>query len=297
MKADFHDLLQTRKTQVETLMVALLSNASNDISGLEQAMRYGACDGGKRLRAFLVLESANLAGADENNALHVAAALEMVHGYSLIHDDLPAMDNDTLRHGKPCAHLAFDEATAILAGDSLLTFAFDILARSETHQEAEIRIKLVQALSRAAGHYGMAGGQYLDMQLVGKNATQAEIIRLQSLKTGALFTTATQMGAILGNAPQDMLDGLQNYAEKVGLAFQIYDDLLDVMGDAEEMGKQTGKDKGLNKPSFLAVSTVEKAQEKAYALRNEAVAQSIALTGQQNNMLAQLAEFTVNRQQ
>ncbi|MCH9852461.1 MAG: polyprenyl synthetase family protein [Alphaproteobacteria bacterium] len=302
MVNEFQQLLTSRKNQVETVMLALLSDADNetDISGLAEAMRYGACGGGKRLRASLVLESAKLAGADTQNTnpLHVAAALEMVHGYSLIHDDLPAMDDDELRHGKPCVHLAFDEATAILAGDSLLTFAFEILARSETHADAQTRINLVQILARASGHQGMAAGQYLDMQLQGNEATdEAQIIRLQSLKTGALFVAATQAGAHLGNPSPRLLQGLQNYAEKLGLAFQIYDDVLDSIGDAKQMGKNIGKDSKFGKPSFLAINSVEKAREKAYALRDEAVAQSKTLTGTSDNFLAQLAHFAVSRNQ
>ncbi len=310
MTNEFQQLLTSRKNQVETLMLALLSDGDNvDIAGLAEAMRYGACGGGKRLRASLVLESAKLAGADtgadtqnsntKSNPLYVAAALEMVHGYSLIHDDLPAMDDDALRHGKPCVHLAFDEATAILAGDSLLTFAFEILARTETHADANTRINLVSILARAAGHQGMAAGQYLDMQLQGETTDEAQIIRLQSLKTGALFVAATQLGAHLGNPSPALLSGLKNYAEKLGLAFQIYDDVLDSIGDATQMGKNIGKDSKFGKPSFLVVNSVEKAREKAYALCDEAVVQSQILTAESeaDNFLAQLAQFAVSRNQ
>ena len=302
MANEFQQLLTSRKNQVETLMLALLSDDDNaDISGLAEAMRYGACGGGKRLRASLVLESARLSGANtdtqNSNPLYVAAALEMVHGYSLIHDDLPAMDDDALRHGKPCVHLAFDEATAILAGDSLLTFAFEILARPETHADADTRINLVSILARASGHKGMAAGQYLDMQLQGENTDEAQIIRLQSLKTGALFVAATQAGAHLGNPSPALLSGLQNYSEKLGLAFQIYDDVLDSIGDAKQMGKNIGKDSKFGKPSFLAVNSVEKAREKAYSLCDEAVVQSKILTGKSDNFLAQLAQFAVSRTQ
>ena len=308
MVNEFQQLLTSRKNQVETLMLALLSEADEDnadIAGLAEAMRYGACGGGKRLRASLVLESAKLAGADtqnpnsNSNPLYVAAALEMVHGYSLIHDDLPAMDDDALRHGKPCVHLAFDEATAILAGDSLLTFAFEILARPETHKDANTRINLVRILAQASGYQGMAAGQYLDMQLQGEHTDEAQIIRLQSLKTGALFVAATQIGAHLGKPSPALLAGLKNYAEKLGLAFQIYDDVLDSIGDAVQMGKNIGKDSKFGKPSFLAVNSVEKAREKAYSLCDEAVAQSHSLMGEAeaDNFLAQLAQFAVSRNQ
>ncbi len=292
---DIQQILWANKLQIETLLKQLLTEADADIAGLQGAMAYGAAEGGKRLRGFLLMEAARLASADEGNALHAAAALEMVHGYSLIHDDLPAMDDDSIRHGKPCTHLAFDEATAILAGDGLLTFAFDILSRAETHADSAVRLSLVRILAQSAGHKGMAGGQYLDMQAEGKTLDEAGILRLQSLKTGALFEASLQMGARLGNPSDKMLQELQAYGQKIGLAFQICDDLLDVVGDEGQMGKKIGKDIAQGKASFLAINTVEKARQKAYDLQNEASQHIVALTGHKQHVLIKLADFVVNR--
>src|SRR5487761_937433 len=216
---------------------------------LIEAMRYASLGGGKRFRPFLVVESAALFGVPRQRALLAGAALECVHCYSLVHDDLPAMDNDELRRGRPTAHRKFDEATAILAGDGLLTFAFDILSRHETHPDAAVRIELVSALARASGVGGMAGGQMLDLAAEGRFADgcpqqlgEGEILRLQAMKTGALLRFGCQAGGILAAAPPPQRSALDRFGVAVGQAFQIADDLLDLEGDPALVGKSTGKD-------------------------------------------------------
>src|SRR5262249_49491388 len=221
--------------------------------------------GGKRLRPFLVVETASLFKTPRRQALMVAAALECVHCYSLVHDDLPAMDNDGLRRGRPTVHKAFDEATAILVGDSLLTFAFDILSRPQTHPDPALRVKLVSALARAAGIGGMAGGQMLDLAAEGRykrpNLDFDDIKNLQAMKTGALLLFACTSGAILGRAHRRQLVALERYGAAVGEAFQVADDLLDIEGDPETVGKATGKDTAANKATFVSLLGVDGARE------------------------------------
>ena len=220
---------------------------------LMQAMRHGVLNGGKRLRPFLLMESAALFGVDGEAPLRVAAALECVHCYSLIHDDLPAMDDDDLRRGQPTVHKAFDEATAILAGDSLLTYAFEILASEETDLPATTRLSLVSALARASGLGGMAGGQMLDLEAERAAPGEAGILMLQAMKTGALIRFACEAGAIVGGATADERSRLAEFGSAVGLAFQLADDLLDLTADAATMGKATGKDSAATLPSLHGV--------------------------------------------
>jgi farnesyl diphosphate synthase len=227
---------------------------------LLEAMRYAGLGGGKRFRPFLLVESAALFDVPRQRALMAGAALEGVHCYSLVHDDLPAMDNDELRRGQPTAHKAFDEATAILAGDGLLTFAFDILSRPETHPEAAVRIELVGALARASGIGGMVGGQMLDLAAEGRfsrNGPQQlgenEVRTLQAMKTGALLRFACQAGGILAIATQPQREALERYGSAVGQAFQIADDLLDIEGDPALVGKSTGKDAAAGKATIVGV--------------------------------------------
>lgn len=224
---------------------------------LIEAMRYATLGGGKRLRPLLVLESAALFGVPRARALMTAAAVECVHCYSLVHDDLPSMDDDALRRGRPTLHRAFDEATAILAGDSLLTLAFDLLARPQTHPEAAVRVALISELARAAGFAGMTGGQMLDLVAEGRfgpvRMREREIIRLDAMKTGALIRFSCVAGAILANAQRSAHAALASYGEALGLAFQIADDLLDVEGDPAALGKPTGKDAGRGKATLVSV--------------------------------------------
>ncbi len=227
---------------------------------LRAAMHYAVLNGGKRLRPFLVVESALLLGGDKEAALRVAAALECVHCYSLVHDDLPAMDDDDLRRGKPTVHIAFDEATAILAGDSLLTYAFDIIAADETKLPDQSKVALILALARASGLGGMAGGQALDLAAEKNTPGEQGIVTLQAMKTGALIRFACEAGAIVAGAPSDDRKRLRAFGEKIGLAFQLADDLLDITSDAETMGKATGKDAGRGKGTLVALHGIDWAE-------------------------------------
>jgi farnesyl diphosphate synthase len=236
-----------------------LGGEINRPSRLLHAMRYAALGRGKRFRPFLLVHTAALFDVPRERALMVAAALECVHCYSLVHDDLPAMDNDDLRRGRPAVHRAFDEATAILAGDGLLTLAFDILSRTDTHPDASIRIRLVSALACAAGMDGMVGGQMLDLQAEGRFGdgspqllTEREIATLQAMKTGALLRFACESGAILGDATADEFTAAKEFGAALGEAFQISDDLLDVEGNVELIGKSTGKDAAVGKATFVS---------------------------------------------
>jgi farnesyl diphosphate synthase len=277
--ASFSARLDAVAQETEELLDRLLaaSTEADEISRprrLLDAMRYGSLGGGKRLRPFLVVESATLFGVLRTNALMAGAALECVHCYSLVHDDLPAMDNDDLRRGRPTAHKAFDDATAILAGDGLLTFAFDILSRPETHADAEIRVRLVNLLARASGIGGMAGGQMLDLAAEGRFAATAgqsmsehDVATLQSMKTGALLRFACCTGPILGRADTEALD---RYGVAIGQAFQIADDLLDVEGDQSVVGKATGKDAAAGKATMVQILGVTGAKARLQALVAEA---------------------------
>jgi farnesyl diphosphate synthase len=268
--------------------------------GLLEAMRYACIGGGKRFRPFLVIESAALFAVPRERALMAAAALECVHCYSLVHDDLPAMDNDDLRRGRPTVHKAFDEATAILVGDSLLTLAFDILSRAETHPDAAIRIALVSALARGAGLGGMAGGQMLDLAAEGRFAktpprlTLADVQELQAMKTGALLRFACLAGAILGAADEPRRAALDRFGATIGEAFQIADDLLDVEGDTETVGKATHKDAGANKATAVAILGVAKAKARLDGLIAQAEA-ALAPFGGDAALLRAAARFVAER--
>ncbi|TPL86748.1 polyprenyl synthetase family protein [Mesorhizobium sp. B2-3-14] len=271
----FEMALIRRAAAVEVMLRRLLDDRplSGEIARpdrLMAAMRHGVLNGGKRLRPFLVMESAALFSADGEAALRVAAALECVHCYSLIHDDLPAMDNDDLRRGQPTVHKAFDEATAILAGDALLTLAFDIIAGEATALPAERRAALVLALARAAGAGGMVGGQKLDLEAEQVRPDEAGIITLQAMKTGALIRFACEAGAILAGAQSDDLERLAEFGSAIGLAFQLADDLLDLTADAEQMGKATGKDAAAGKGTLVALHGADWARKQLDGLVGQA---------------------------
>ncbi len=238
---------------------------------VHEAMRYAVFNGGKRLRPFLVMTSARLFNVAESAALSVAAAIEMVHCYSLVHDDLPAMDDDDLRRGQPTCHKKFDEATAILAGDGLLTKAFEVLALSRTHSDPAVRCELVWEMAAASGGHGMVGGQMMDLWAEDNELDVAGITRLQQLKTGKLFDFSCQAGAILGKAPRQLRQALRAYAHDMGLAFQIADDLLDVEGSVEEVGKAVGKDAGAGKATFVSLLGIERARAQANMLADQAI--------------------------
>jgi farnesyl diphosphate synthase len=290
----------------EALLNSLLepSPAKGELSRpqrLIEAMRYSSLGGGKRFRPFLVVEAARLLKVPRQRALMAGAALECVHCYSLVHDDLPAMDNDELRRGQPTAHKKFDEATAILAGDGLLTFAFDILSRPQTHHDAAIRIELVNALSRAAGLGGMAGGQMLDLAAEGRfsrNGPQRlgenEVRILQAMKTGALLRFACQAGGILAAAAPPQRKALDRYGVAVGQAFQIADDLLDIEGDPALVGKSTGKDAVAGKATMVSVLGAAGAKAQLRALVTEAE-KALASFGPAASILIAGARFVAER--
>lgn len=259
-----------------------------------EAMRYSALGGGKRLRPFLVCETARLFDVPQARALRAGAALEMVHCYSLIHDDLPAMDDSDLRRGRPTAHVAFDEATAILAGDGLLTEAFAVLSDPGTHPTAAVRCELVARLAAAAGAAGMVGGQMIDISPERENLDLAGISHLQRLKTGALIRYGCEAGAILGEAEDVQRQALVAYAEDLGLAFQIADDLLDAESTPEALGKPTGQDANLGKATFVGQLGIDEARKRARELVDSACGR-LDIFGQKADLLRQTAAFVVSR--
>ena len=284
----FEDALAAAARDTEALLDALLPPQGR----LAAAMRYAALGPGKRLRPFLVIESAALFGVPRSQALRVGAALECVHCYSLVHDDLPAMDDDDLRRGRPTVHRAFDEATAILAGDALLTYGFEILADDETHGDPAVRLALVSGLAKASGMAGMAGGQMLDIEAETRvTSSLSNIMLIQGLKTGALFRFACEAGAILGKADPAPL---RQYADNIGLAFQVTDDILDVESTPETLGKATQKDEGKGKATFVDVLGLEGAKQKAEALVDSSIA-ALAIYGTRAATLADAARFMVAR--
>ena len=259
-----------------------------------EAMRYSALAPGKRLRPLLVLASARLFGVARRSALQVAAAIEMVHAYSLIHDDLPAMDNSDLRRGRPTCHKAFDEATAVLAGDGLLTMAFEVLSHPDTHGDPKVCCELVAALAMAAGGAGMVGGQMIDLIAETQTLDIGAITRLQRMKTGALIAFSCEAGAILAKAPPELHQALRGYAHDLGLAFQIADDLLDVEGSMNETGKPVGADAAAGKATFVSILGVERARAQAELLVDQAVAH-LDLFEQRAELLRQVARFVIDR--
>lgn len=295
----FEMALTRRAAAVEVLLRRLLDDRalSGEIARPEclmAAMRHGVLNGGKRLRPFLVMESAALFSADGEAALRVAAALECVHCYSLIHDDLPAMDDDDLRRGQPTVHRAFDEATAILAGDALLTLAFDIIAGEATAVPAERRAALVLALARAAGPGGMVGGQKLDLEAEQTPPDEAGIIRLQAMKTGALIRFACEAGALIAGAPADDRERLAEFGSAIGLAFQLADDLLDLTADASQMGKATGKDAAAGKATLVALHGANWARSQLHGLVEQAHA-LLDPYGDDAQLLKEAATFVATR--
>jgi farnesyl diphosphate synthase len=288
------DMLERTARAVEAELNVLLPPQTGAHARVVEAMRYAALAGGKRLRPFLLLEAAALFDAPKAGALRAAVALEMVHTYSLVHDDLPAMDDDDLRRGRPTTHLQFDEATAILAGDGLLTLAFEVLADAATHADAAVRCALVAGLARAAGPLGMVGGQMIDLQGATAPDDLAGITRLQEMKTGALIRYALAAGAMLGGAAQAERLALDAYGRDIGLAFPIADDIVDVEGSARDLGKRTGKDAGLGKATFLSSLGLEAARQKAATLSRDAV-NRLDLFGERADSLRAVARFVVDR--
>ena len=263
---------------------------------LTEAMRYASLDGGKRLRPFFVLQTAALFNVSKEAALRVAAAIEMVHCYSLAHDDLPAMDDDDLRRGRPTVHKKFDEATAILAGDALLTKAFEVLAGPATHADPQVRCELVWELAAASGASGMVGGQMLDLLAADLDMDMRAVTRLQQMKTGRLIGFSCEAGAILGKAPLQQRQALKGYAHDLGLAFQIADDLLDVEGDPALVGKGLHKDEEAGKATFVSLLGVERARCQAEALSAQAISH-LDVFDDNADLLRAAARFVVERRQ
>jgi len=292
--SQFTDALAEDARAVTDMLDGLLSTEDSAESHLTEAMRYATLNGGKRVRPFLVMSSARLFSVAESCALRVAAAVEMVHCYSLVHDDLPAMDDDDLRRGQPTCHVRFDEATAILAGDALLTKAFQVLADPDTHPDPAVRSDLVAKLAHAAGDEGMVAGQMLDLMAEDTALGMSEVTRLQRLKTGMLIGFACESGAILGKAPEPARHALRAYVHDLGLAFQIVDDLLDVEGDEKEVGKKTGKDQAAGKATFVSLLGSDRARAQADMLAEQA-AQHLELFAEKANHLRELAQFVVKR--
>ncbi len=291
---DFKAALSDNAAALENTLDGLLHVGDGPERQLVEAMRYSALGGGKRIRPFLVVECAKLFGVATHSALRTAAAVEMVHCYSLVHDDLPAMDDDELRRGRPTNHIQFDEATAILAGDALLTKAFEVLADPETHDDPSVRSNLVLALAKAAGDHGMVGGQMLDLVAEDHELDVPEITRLQRMKTGELIAVSCESGGILGKASKESRSALHAYAHDIGLAFQIADDLLDVEGTEEQVGKKTGKDSDAGKATFVSLLGVERARQQAGHLSRQAM-EHLDIFGKKSDLLKELAEFIVGR--
>ncbi|ANK13491.1 polyprenyl synthetase family protein [Erythrobacter neustonensis] len=284
------------QSEIDSLFDALLPVPGDTSARLVEAMRYAAIGGGKRVRPLLVCSTAALFGVSRDAALRAGAAIEAIHVYSLIHDDLPCMDNDDLRHGKPTLHKAYDEATAVLAGDALHALAFEILADDATSEDPFTRSELILTLGQASGMSGMAGGQMMDMVADAEGVVYDlhAVTRLQQLKTGALLAAAVEMGAILGKVAPQGRAHLRAYARDIGLAFQIVDDLLDVEGDIEKAGKALRKDDAQGKQTFVTLLGVERAREQARALVDQAELR-LASYGPEADVLRALARYIVER--
>ena len=280
--------------EVDAGFDALLPVPQDGRRKLVEAMRYATIGGGKRMRPLLLVTTAGLYGVGRETAVRTSLALEAIHAYSLIHDDLPCMDNDAMRHGKPTTHLAFDEAIAVLAGDALHDFAFEVLADPATVADPFTRIELVQCLGLASGMNGMAGGQMMDIAAETEQFDLPTVTRLQQLKTGALLGAAVEMGAILGRLPVEGRTHLRGYARDIGLAFQIADDLLDHEGDEAAAGKALRKDAGMGKATIVSLLGPERAREQARMLVEQAIAH-LAQHGPEADLLRELARYVVDR--
>jgi len=289
------DGLRRIQAEVDSLFDALLPVPQDARSRLVQAMRHAAIGGGKRVRPLLVVTVAEMYGASRSAAVRAGCAIEAIHAYSLVHDDLPCMDDDAMRHGKPTVHKAFDEATAVLAGDSLHALAFEMLADPALSADPFVRAELVHCLAMASGHNGMAGGQMMDMAAGDEEFDLHAVTRLQQLKTGALLGAAVEMGAILGRLPEEGRGHLRAYARDIGLAFQIADDLLDHEGDEAKAGKALRKDADQGKATFVSLMGADKAREQARALSEQAVGH-LASHGAEADLLRELARFIVDRE-
>ena len=289
------DFLTRVRARVDATLNARLPRAETEPHRLHAAMRYATLDGGKRLRAALVYASGEALGAPAELLDVPACALELIHAYSLVHDDLPAMDNDDLRRGKPTCHKAFDEATAILAGDALHTFAFELLAHDGALAiTATQRLAMIATLATASGSLGMAGGQAIDLGAVGGNLTLEQLEGMHGRKTGALIRAAVALGAIAANAGVETRARLDTYASAIGLAFQIVDDILDVEGDTATLGKPRGSDQQRAKPTYPSLLGLDAARARAHNCHQRAL-ESLGPLGDNGRLLREIADFVVQR--
>ncbi|MCY7280957.1 MAG: polyprenyl synthetase family protein [Sphingomonas bacterium] len=279
---------------VDSIFVQLLEPPGDPRDRLFAAMRHAAIGGGKKIRPLLAVAASRLFRIDEDRAVRVGTAIEAIHVYSLIHDDLPAMDDDDMRRGKPTVHKAYDEAIAILAGDSLHALAFEILTDPATHDDPSVRLTLCGELARASGPSGMAGGQVLDLAAEGQSLDLPAITRLQQLKTGALIEFSVESACILARLPAEARTPYRGYARNVGLAFQIADDLIDHSGDQEAAGKRVGKDAGAGKATFVSLLGEERARQQAQMLVEQAV-EHLASHGEEADLLRAIAGFVTKR--
>ena len=269
---------------------------ANAPAGLGDAMRYAVLDGGKRLRPLLVIAACDAVGGHRGAALRAACAVELIHAYSLVHDDMPCMDNDVLRRGKPTVHVKFGEASALLAGDALQALAFELLTPGDQGIPDAVQARLCRLLARAAGHEGMAGGQAVDLAAVGKSLTETELRRMHSLKTGALLHASVMMGAACAEPPAEALRGLDGYGHALGLAFQVVDDILDVTADSATLGKTPGKDAAQDKPTYVSLLGLDRARAHAGELLEQARAALAASGLEDTRALLGLAETVVHRE-
>ncbi|MBT4880070.1 MAG: polyprenyl synthetase family protein [Alphaproteobacteria bacterium] len=288
------DNLKKINAEVHTVLRELLPPAEGIEASLIDAMEYATLDGGKRLRPFLVLKTSEMFNVSKDSALRTAAAVEMIHCFSLIHDDLPAMDNADIRRGKPSCHVQFGESTAILAGDSLQSLAFEVLADEKTHSDPRVRVELVRALAKASGYQGMSGGQMIDLATENQKLDMGSIIRLLRLKTGELFAFSCESGAILANTSAESRHALHAYAHDFGLAFQIVDDLLDETGTEQELGKPTGSSSVLGKATLVNLLGIDKAKEQARILVNQAITH-LDYFDSEADPLREIAQFILDR--
>jgi farnesyl diphosphate synthase len=288
------DALHHVAKEIDSAFDLLLPVPDDTRARLFEAMRYAAIGGGKRLRPLLLTATAELFGVERASAIRAAVAIESIHVFSLIHDDLPCMDDDALRHGKPTVHCKFDEATAVLAGDALHAFAFELLSDPAMSGDPFVRAELVQALAQASGPGGMVGGQMMDIIAEGQTYDLREITRLQQLKTGALLAAAVEMGAILGRTPPEGRTHLRGYARDIGLAFQIADDLIDYEGDVATAGKAVGKDAAAGKATFVSLLGPDRARDQAQMLVDQAIGY-LGPYGPEAELLREIARFIVER--
>jgi geranylgeranyl pyrophosphate synthase len=294
LPATFKQQLLASQQRCEEALTGALDHLSISDPYLADAMAYSLFNGGKRIRPFLIQATAQAVGVDDARVDIAMAAIEMVHSYSLVHDDLPAMDDDDLRRGQPTCHIKFNEATAILAGDALLTGGFEILADMPANFSDSQRLKLISLLSKGSGASGMVAGQAIDLASVGKDVDIAHLERMHGYKTGALIRTSVLIGAHCGQPNTEVLEQLTVYANAIGLAFQVQDDILDIEGDTETLGKQQGADIALNKPTYPALLGLAGAKEKAAQLHQLALKALDKLPGD-TSALAQLADYIITR--